>query len=291
MKEKKIQHKLEYFLLEFFIWFLSRLSTRFSYSICRFLGCFAYYFFPMRKMTAFYNLKRVLPDKSDIDIFKVVKSVYINSVYFFLESVIHTRLLKETPPKIVGLENLKKAYQKNKGVVLYTAHIGNWHMMGHQLVAEDLPLNNLVKRQRNSRVFDKEVEAMIESGMKVTILQKTPKNIFKALKNGNVVEFLADQDAGKEGVFVDFFGLPASTAIGPALFSLKMGTPLIFAVDIRQADLSHTIYIEEVGFIPTDDQEKDVYLLTEILTKKLEKYIIKHPDQYFWLHKRWLTRP
>jgi KDO2-lipid IV(A) lauroyltransferase len=165
--------------------------------------------------------------------------------------------------------------------------------MGQRLVDAGYKINNIVKRQRNPYVFDKEMDAMTKSGMKITILQKTPKNIFKALKDKDIVEFLADQDAGDDGIFVDFFGVKASCATGPALFSLKMNCPLVFVIDIRKNDspLKHEIYIESLEYIPNDDTEQDIYILTEILTKKLEKYIIAHPEQYFWLHKRWLTRP
>ena len=292
MSKKRIQHKLEYVLLEFFVWLFNSWSTEFGYKFCEGLGKFAYRFFPKRKLTAFENIKQAFPDKSETEIWKIVEQVYINCAYFFLESVIAKRLSKDIDNnvQVFGLDKLKKAVDKGKGVVLYTAHIGNWHVMGHKLVAEGFVLNNVVKRQRNAKVFDKEVEAMLESGMKVTVLQKTPKNIFKALKGGDVVEFLADQDAGDTGIFIDFFGKKASTAIGPALFSLKMQSPIVFAVDIRKDEFRHEVYIETIDFETTGDMDADVYTLTKILTKKLEQYIIKYPDQYFWLHKRWNTR-
>ena len=293
MALKDFKHRLEYYFLLFFMFWLNLLETRIAYTFCRCLGIFIYYFWPIRKLTAYYNLRRVFPAKSDEEIKKIIKKMYVNFAYFMLESIIMGKLRRDFDKNvtIVGLENLDKAVAKKQGVVLYTAHLGNWHIMGQKLVDLGYPVNNLVKRQRNSYVFDKEVEAMEKCGMKITILQKTPKNIFRALQSGDVVEFLADQDAGDNGIFVDFFGEKAATATGPALFSLKMDSPIVFAIDVRRDLFKHEIHIESINFEKTHDIDADVRVLTEILTKKLEEYIMDHPDQYFWLHKRWLTRP
>lgn len=294
MHMKDLKHRIEFYILELFIFLFELIPIKSAYYLCKYLGLFFYYFLPIRRTTAYFNLKRVFPNKSDIEIYNIIKEMYVNFSYFFLESIIMGKL-RETLTKnvkVFGLENLDAAVNRDNGVVLYTAHIGNWHIMGQKLVDSGFKINNLIKRQRNPYVFDKEVKAMEKCGMKTTILQKTPKNIFKALKDKDIVEFLADQDAGDDGIFIDFFGVKASTAIGPALFSLKMESPIVFVVDIRNKEnpLKHEVYIEGLDYSITGKFDEDIKHLTEILTKKLEKYIIAHPEQYFWLHKRWLTR-
>jgi Kdo2-lipid IVA lauroyltransferase/acyltransferase len=294
---KEIQGLLEFCLLKILIFIFSILNIKVSYFIAYIIGNFVYFFLPLRKQVGFYNLKRVFKDKTDKELYSILRKVYINFSYFMLESMIMYKLRKDPlyglkdNIKIFGLENLDEAIKKDKGSVLYTAHIGNWHIMGQKFVQLGYAINNVIKKQRNSFVFDEEVKGMLDSGMKITILQKTPKNIFKALINKDIVEFLADQDAGENGIFVDFFGLKASTATGPALFSLKMEVPLIFAIDLRENLYKHKIFIEKVDYIPTGEKDKDVYNLTEILNQKLEKYIYNNPEQYFWLHRRWFTRP
>ena len=290
---KDFKHRIEFYFVTFFIILFEALPLNLAYGFSKYLGLFLYYFVPIRRTTAYFNLKRVFPNKTDAEIYKIIRKMYVNFAYFFLESIIMNKLREnlDTNVEIFGLENLDAAVAKDSGVVLYTAHIGNWHIMGQRLVDAGYKINNLVKRQRNKYVFDKEMEAMTQSGMKITILHKTPKNIFKALKDKDIVEFLADQDAGDDGVFVDFFGVKAATATGPALFSLKMAAPIVFVTDVRTDLMKHKIYIESINYESTGNLETDVYALTQILTKKLEKYIIAHPEQYFWLHKRWLTRP
>ncbi|MDR0676373.1 MAG: hypothetical protein LBF97_04975 [Elusimicrobiota bacterium] len=294
---KKIRLKIESYILICLSFIFSKLNIKLSYILARILGILIYFFIPIRKKVAYYNLKRVFRKKSNREIYAIIMKMYINFSYFFLESIIMKKLridkiygLKDNV-KVYGLEILQEAVNKEKGVILYTGHIGNWHVMGQKLVELGFPINNVIKRQRNPFIFEKEMNTMLNAGMKISILQKTPKNIFQALKEKDVVEFLADQDAGKDGIFVDFFGLKASTAVGPALFSLKLGSPLIFAVDIREKFYKHKIFIEKIDYTSIDDKEKDIYNLTKLLTQKIEKYIISNPSQYFWLHRRWFTRP
>ncbi|MFC1546641.1 lysophospholipid acyltransferase family protein, partial [bacterium] len=173
---------------------------------------------------------------------------------------------------------------------LCTAHLGNWHIMGQRLVDQGFPINNIVKKQRNPFVFNTEVKGMEKVGMKVTILQKTPKNILRAIKSGDIVEFLIDQDAGPDGIFIDFFGEQASTAQGPALFGSKMNAPIIFALDVRRKNNKHTVYLENVEYNTSLITEQSIKSIMQYLTKRLQDYIIKYPEQYFWLHKRWLTK-
>lgn len=288
-----MQHIVEYCALEASIAVCNVLPVSFVYACARCLGLFVYYIFPIRKYTALYNLHRAFPNKTPREIQIIIKNMYIHFSTFLFEAIIMHRIRTTLSNTVTvhGIEHVKTAHAHGKGVILWTAHIGNWQVMGQRLVNAGFPVNNIVKRQRNPFVFDREVEAMRAVGMKVTILQKTPKNIFKALKENDVVEFLSDQDAGYDGVFVDFFGIKASTPTGPALFSLKLGAPIVTAIDVRIHHMHHELFCESIDYTPTGNETHDVYMLTQIMTKKLEEYITRYPDQYFWLHKRWLTRP
>lgn len=114
---------------------------------------------------------------------------------------------------------------------------------------------------------------MLSAGMKIVVVYKTPKNIFKAFDNKYVVEFLAAQDAGNDGMFFDFFGVKASTAIGPALFSRRIDVPIIFALDIREDIYKHNIFIERVEYKFTDNKEEDIKNLINILIKNGKVFI------------------
>ena len=113
-----------------------------------------------------------------------------------------------------------------------------------------------------------------------------------ALKNNNAVGFFADQNAGPEGIFVNFLGKSASAARGPATLALRTGAPLIFSLSIRQPDDHHHVYISPpIHPNPSDDFERDVETYTGQMLNHLEAYIHKYPEQWLWLHNRWKTQP
>ncbi|MDH3224235.1 MAG: lysophospholipid acyltransferase family protein, partial [Gemmatimonadota bacterium] len=107
------------------------------------------------------------------------------------------------------------------------------------------------------------------------------------------VGILGDQDARKAGIFVDFFGRPASTARGPAVLSLRAGAPLVLAVAIREegAKPRYSVYFEPLDQPRTGNLDRDVATLTQAYTHRLEAFIRRYPEQYFWLHRRWKTPP
>ena len=99
---------------------------------------------------------------------------------------------------------------------------------------------------------------------------------------------MVDQNARKQGVQIDFLGYPASTFVGTAKIALKTGTPIVPAIAVREKDGSHTFYFEKM-IDPNDfkDKEYPIQELTEYVSKQMEPYIMKYPEQWFWVHRRW----
>jgi len=123
-------------------------------------------------------------------------------------------------------------------------------------------------------------------------VQHAVRETLRTLKDKNAVGFFADQNAGEQGVFVDFFGKLASTARGPVALALKTGAPIIFSLDIRLPNDKHRVYISPpIHLEKTNDTEKDIEKWTRKLMETLEGYIIEYPEQWLWLHNRWKTRP
>ncbi len=118
------------------------------------------------------------------------------------------------------------------------------------------------------------------------------RSTLRALKNNDAVGFFADQNAGEQGVFIEFFGKHASTAKGPVAIALKTDAPILFSLDIRQPNDQHQVHISPPIYMePSNDTEHDIEKHTTILMKKLEKYIEQYPEQWLWLHNRWKTQP
>jgi KDO2-lipid IV(A) lauroyltransferase len=129
-------------------------------------------------------------------------------------------------------------------------------------------------------------------GIKIISRNVALKKVLRALSQNEIIAMLPDQNAGRTGVFVDFFGKPASTFRGPAAFALKQGCPIIPSFIIRRPGLPHRGVIEQPIW-PDQSMEKEeaVRHLTQAYTNVLMEYIRKYPDHYFWAHRRWRTKP
>jgi KDO2-lipid IV(A) lauroyltransferase len=129
--------------------------------------------------------------------------------------------------------------------------------------------------------------------MEVIDRKEAPKKVLRALRSGKAVGIVGDQNVRRGGVFVDFFGKPASTARGTALFALRTGAPVFLGMAKRLpgSPQRYRVTFELVEFEASGDMERDVLRLTEAHTKYLEEQIRRAPEQYFWQHRRWKTRP
>lgn len=200
--------------------------------------------------------------------------------------------------RVHGLPELREALERGRGVIAVTGHLGNWEVGGSAVAAQGVPVDAVVFRQRN-RLFDRElVEGRRRLGLQVIRRGRAPREVLHSLNQGRVPALVGDQDAGRRGVFVDFFGTPASTARGAAVFSLRTGAPLFLGVALRagprgrpQVPARYDVHLEEVPFEPSGDLEDDVRRLTAAHTAVLERWVRRAPEQYFWVHKRWKTRP
>ncbi len=194
---------------------------------------------------------------------------------------------------VEGLEALQEAVTAGRGVILVTGHLGNWEIGGAALAARGIPLEVVAQRQRNPLFQDELERTRRRLGLRVILRGDAPREVLRALRKGKVVAILGDQDARRAGIFVDFFGRPASTARGPALFCLRTGAPLFLGVAFREEDLGqrYRVVLERVPFSASGDLEADLRRLTELHTRLLEARVRQVPEQYFWLHRRWKTRP
>ncbi|HSG29870.1 MAG TPA: lysophospholipid acyltransferase family protein, partial [Candidatus Krumholzibacterium sp.] len=118
------------------------------------------------------------------------------------------------------------------------------------------------------------------------------RGIFSSLRKNRLVALLSDQDARRHGIFVDFFGTPASTYPGAAQFSYRSGAPVVFCYIVRGSDESHeAVFLPPVHPDTARSREEEVVRLTAAHVKALEDAVKEHPDHYFWAHRRWKSSP
>ena len=194
---------------------------------------------------------------------------------------------------IRGLSNYKTAYEKNKGVLALTAHIGNWEflsiiaeMTGYQVRVLYRPLDFQPLNQ-----FFTEFRTRFDSTELIPSAHAMRK-ILKSLKDGKVITLLMDQNVDwYEGVFVDFFGRRACTNKGLAILALKTEAPVMPVFLVREGSGFVAEFFPELPLIKTGDKTKDIEENTERYNQVIESFIRKYPAQWFWVHNRWKTRP
>ena len=191
-----------------------------------------------------------------------------------------------------GKEHLEAALAAGKGAILLTAHLGNWEMIGARIAAEGYRLSVIARAQRDDALTGLLRGTREVTGMRVLHQEVAVMGALRALRRNEVVGILLDQNAGDDGVFVDFFGRPASTAAGAALFALRTGAAVLPSFGWRLPDNTHVAVMEPaLPLISTGDQAGDVRANTAQYTRAIEEHIRAHPEQWFWLHKRWKSRP
>jgi KDO2-lipid IV(A) lauroyltransferase len=184
-------------------------------------------------------------------------------------------------------EVLDAAIAEGKGCIMVSGHIGNWEIGGCMASVGGTPTSYVVTSQRNKLIEAKLNRYREACGIEIIQRRVAARGVLSALRHGRLVAILIDQDAHEDGAFVPFFGRPASTPRGPAVFHLRTGAPLIFGYATRlpgERFLLHYERIDTTGITDTDE-------LTALLTQKLEAAIRIRPEQWFWMHRRWKTAP
>ena len=188
---------------------------------------------------------------------------------------------------------LEAALGEGRGVILVTGHYGNWEIAAAAVAARGVPIAAIVRRQGN-RLVDARLDALRRHlGVETIYQSEAPSRVPRVLRRGGVVGIVGDQDARRAGIFVPFFGRPASTHRGPALFALKLRAPVFACVARRLPGPSvrYQVAGEQIDTPRTGELEKDVAALTAALAARLEAEIREAPEQYFWYHRRWKSKP
>ena len=285
--KKATKSKIEFFFFKLFINIFKLVPYRLTKSFLANLFVFGTNLFDIRNSLAKKQLEMVFPEKTEKEIKKIIKKMYYHMGLTTAESYFGNKDKLFKTCKIEGWDNMKNAVKDGKGVILATGHFGNWELAG-KYIASHFDMAVVGKRQRN-RYFDDYTNALRLKDKVIVITKKNAlRPILKMLSEGYIVSLLMDQNAGKNGVLTDFLGHEASTFVGAAKIAIKTGCPIAPAYAIRKDDGTHLFICEEIispeGF---KNNLEDITKLTEIISKRIEKYIYQYPHLWFWVHKRW----
>ena len=245
-----------------------------------------FHYIPKRKSIAVKNIKIAFPEKSYKWINNTLKNCYKFLSFNFIQFLAFPESTNSIKIQINGQEELDKAFEKEKGVILISAHFGAWEILGHWLGINNYPLRGVAQRQTNKGANKFFEEKRQLSGIKHVYRKVGMDVLYNVLNENKMLGLVSDQDAKSKGIFVNFFNKPASTHKGAAIFHLNTKSPMIFGVCIQTGFQKYMI-----EFIPITIVDNTIKEITQEYTLILEKIIKQYPDQYFWFHNRWKTSP
>ena len=271
------------------------IPLRLALWIGRRLGDLAYFLNSKRRSIAYANLKSAFPEKNTCEIKKILKAHYKNlgmSVVELLKLPVMGKRYLEKYIEIEGLDRIKEARDKGKGVILLGGHFGNWEISSLGISASGQRMYIFAREQKHVRLNNLLNSYREMTGSKVVAKGFSVREIIKALRDNNVVAMLIDQDAGAKGTFVNFLNRPASMAQGPVTLGFKTGAAVIPCFMRRKDYDRHVVELyEQLQLVNTEDKEKDLKVNLESIADILEGYIRRFPEQWLWSHKRWKSSP
>ena len=258
------------------------------------LGRFAYRRLRIRADVAEEQLRRAFPERDEAWVRRTAEASY---EHLGREGMAMLRLSRQGKDEVLaateveGLDALREAVETGRGAIIMTGHFGNWEIGGAALAARGIPVDVVARRQKNPHVDRLINEARSRLGMTVIRQGGATRAALRSLRKGRAVALVADQDARRRGVFVDFFGRPASTHRGPAVLALRTGAPVFMGTAARRPGGGYRVRVARVPIPAGDDPDQRADRLTAGLTAALESAIRDAPGQYLWQHRRWKTAP
>jgi len=268
-------------------------AYRFSYLLAALLRWSS----PQFRRVADANLRMALPQLTPEERAAICREAYRSLGRLLAECAHFPRLTPGNVTETVfydGLEHYQAARARGRGVLFLTAHLGAWELgaFAHGLCGYPIhvlyrPLDNpwldrLVRRYRTmggNRLIDK---------------RESVRAVLAALARNETVGILADQNSSlEEGVFVDFFGIPASTTAGIARLALRTGAAVVPAFCLWEAEARkfRICFEPALELRVSGNNEQDIRAATQQMAAAVEQYIRRYPGQWLWIHRRWKTRP
>jgi KDO2-lipid IV(A) lauroyltransferase len=289
------KHWLEYAALRVVVAALGPLGIRRASAIGARIGALGYWPLGIRRGVVTRHLAACFPERTDAERAALARATYEHLGRVGVESILMSRLgpesLHEMLERIDGRETLDRARAKGKGLVLVAGHLGNWELLGAFLAANGVPVAAVAKRQLNplSDAFVNRTRRRL--GIEVVYDDEAVRRLPRLLRDGYAIGLLSDQAGLGAATYVPFFGRPARTPRGAAVFALRFGAPLLYVLAARQPDGRFVLHVEEVEVTQTGDLETDVDATTARFTTVIERWVRRYPGQYLWAHRRWKRQP
>ncbi len=299
--DRKAQRK--YFIIRALIKGIGKISAilpeRLTYALCVGLAMFGYRTFPKYRNLARRQLDIAFgSEKTPKEIETILKQTYANQGRNMAEFLmiphkdadwVNRKIVYNDPADV-----LKTELARGKGIVAVGAHIGNTELVCAWLGVNKLPMVTVVKAQRDALFTKFVMETRLKWGSELIFRDKGVKQeCIHQLELNKIVGLVADQNAARNGIFVDFFGKKAATVGGPAEIAMKHDLPVVPSfMTTRNPDNTLTLHIlPPIHMRNTGDWDADLKHNIQLYTTAIENFIRQYPSEYLWWHQRWKTRP
>ena len=285
-------HRAEYAAIRGAVAAMERLSFQRAAAVGGRIGRFGYRPLGIRRTVVERQLAAAFPEHDAPEIQRIARAAYVNLGMTSVETAIlpsySARQIIELFEEVNGWNVVEDLVSRGKGLIVVTGHLGNWELGGAYAAARGLPLDAVARHMANP-LFDRYLTATRQRiGMQVVHDEDAVRRVPRSLRAGRAVAFVVDQGAvGLASTWVPFFGRYAKTPRGPAVFALRLGTPIVFGAALRQPSGRFQLNFEYIESRETGDRDADVDRIVADYTTVLERWVRRAPEQYFWHHRRW----
>ena len=264
--------------------------------ICAFLALVSYWVWPRLRKVGLFNLRLAFPDWPESKRREVLAGLFRNFGRMLADFSHFPHWNRSNIENLIiydGFENYAQAQSQGLGVLFLTAHFGNWELGSFSHGVYGYPCDFIVRALDNPLMDELINRYRGLSGGKAIEKNEFARGVLHAFKRGDAVGVLIDQNMlASEGVFVDFFGIPACTTTGPARVARKTNVPIVLGLVIWDTKLKkYRLRFDPVEWIKCKDPEEEILANTANFTHLIEGYVRRYPDHWLWVHRRWKTRP
>jgi KDO2-lipid IV(A) lauroyltransferase len=289
-------HYAEYLALRGTLAVVRRLGIRRAGAVGAAVGAFGYRPLGIRRVTVERQLGVAFPELDAAALRRIARAAYAHLGRVAVEAALLPLYGREHVLELFedaeNWEVVEHAREGGTGILFVTGHLGNWELGGAYVAARGIPVDAVARHMANP-LFDRYLTRTRERiGMRIVHDERAVAQVPRAIRAGRAVAMLTDQETrGLASTWVPFFGRPAKTPRGPAVFALRLGAPLIFGCALRQPSGRYRMSFEQIQVHRTGDVDADVDRTVAAYTAVLERWVRRAPDQYFWHHRRWKYPP
>lgn len=275
--------------------FFSALPLDTALSIGRGLGWIYGSVIRYHRRDAIAALRDSFPEMTDRKRHLILKTMYRNLGMNIAEEFRLQHMTEDDLKRSIvweGDHHAREALTAGKGVIVLSAHLGNWDILCTMAPKFNFPTTIITKNIKNESLNKFWMDARSRFGLKFVPAHNSYRQCLAALRRNEIVGFILDQNMIRtEGIFVDFFGKPACTSPGLAYMSAQSGAPVVPTFITREDNGTHTVRMLPAITPPPDRKPETISDYTQRYTRIIEDAVREHPDQWIWVHRRWRTQP